>query len=104
VSSIADAAPQGASGAEVSDYAGYQDSVIRFLTIASVFWGVVGFLVGLVIASQLAWPSLNLARQALLGQRLAEECDQFQGFPTVRQWVDFRGYRFKSFFCLFRSK
>ena len=38
----------------------YQDDVVRFLTVATVFWGVVGFLVGLVIALQLAWPALNL--------------------------------------------
>ncbi|MBT6542487.1 MAG: cytochrome-c oxidase, cbb3-type subunit I, partial [Rhodobacteraceae bacterium] len=38
----------------------YNDSIIRMGLIASVFWGVVGFLVGLVIASQLAFPILNL--------------------------------------------
>jgi len=38
----------------------YDDAVIRWGTIATVFWGVVGFLVGLVIAAQLAWPALNL--------------------------------------------
>ena len=38
----------------------YADGVIRAGVIASVFWGVVGFLVGLVIACQLIWPSLNL--------------------------------------------
>ncbi|HKY95061.1 MAG TPA: cbb3-type cytochrome c oxidase subunit I, partial [Kiloniellales bacterium] len=38
----------------------YQDGVIRAGVIASVFWGVIGFLVGLVIACQLIWPELNL--------------------------------------------
>ena len=38
----------------------YDDQVIRWGVIATVFWGVVGFLVGLVIASQLAFPLLNL--------------------------------------------
>jgi len=38
----------------------YDDEVIRWGVIATVFWGVVGFLVGLVIASQLAFPLLNL--------------------------------------------
>jgi cytochrome c oxidase cbb3-type subunit 1 len=33
---------------------------IKAFAIATVFWGVVGFLVGVVIASQLAWPLLNL--------------------------------------------
>src|SRR2546425_11182483 len=26
----------------------------------AMFWGIAGFLVGLIIASQLAWPALNL--------------------------------------------
>jgi cytochrome c oxidase cbb3-type subunit I len=37
----------------------YMDGVVRAGVIATSFWGVVGFLVGVVIASQLAWPSLN---------------------------------------------
>lgn len=38
---------------------GYMDDVIKAGTIASTFWGVIGFLVGLVIALQLAFPVLN---------------------------------------------
>ncbi|MDF1734318.1 MAG: cytochrome-c oxidase, cbb3-type subunit I [Minwuia sp.] len=38
----------------------YADGVVRFGVLATVFWGVVGFLVGLVIALQLAFPELNL--------------------------------------------
>ena len=38
----------------------YNDGVIRAGVIATAFWGVVGFLVGVVIAFQLAFPSLNL--------------------------------------------
>ncbi|MFO1127123.1 MAG: cytochrome-c oxidase, cbb3-type subunit I [Rhodospirillales bacterium] len=38
----------------------YDDDVVRMFTIATVFWGVVGFLVGVVIAWQLAFPELNL--------------------------------------------
>ena len=37
----------------------YFDSVIRAGAIATAFWGVVGFLVGVVIATQLAFPQLN---------------------------------------------
>ncbi len=37
----------------------YFDSVIRAGVIATAFWGVVGFLVGVVIAFQLAFPQLN---------------------------------------------
>jgi cytochrome c oxidase cbb3-type subunit 1 len=38
---------------------GYMDDVIRAGVIATTFWGVVGFLVGVIIAFQLAFPSLN---------------------------------------------
>jgi cytochrome c oxidase cbb3-type subunit I len=38
----------------------YDDDVVRWGLIATVFWGVVGFLAGLVIASQLTFPLLNL--------------------------------------------
>ena len=38
---------------------GYMDDVIRAGVIATGFWGVVGFLVGVVIAFQLAFPQLN---------------------------------------------
>ena len=37
----------------------YMDGVIRYGVIATAFWGVVGFLVGVVIALQLTWPELN---------------------------------------------
>ncbi|WP_422631151.1 cbb3-type cytochrome c oxidase subunit I, partial [Pseudomonas proteolytica] len=38
----------------------YDDEVIRWGVIATVFWAIVGLLVGVVIASQLAFPLLNL--------------------------------------------
>ena len=38
----------------------YNDDVVKKFVIATVFWGVVAFLVGVVIASQLAWPDVNL--------------------------------------------
>ncbi|TGD67657.1 cytochrome-c oxidase, cbb3-type subunit I [Tabrizicola sp. WMC-M-20] len=43
----------------------YMDGVVRAGVIATAFWGIVGFLVGVVIASQLAWPWLNF--EALQG-------------------------------------
>src|SRR5690606_17306946 len=39
----------------------YLDGVVRYGAIATMFWGVVGFLVGVVVALQLAWPDLNIA-------------------------------------------
>jgi cytochrome c oxidase cbb3-type subunit I len=38
----------------------YHDGVIRQFSIMAVVWGVVGMLVGVIIASQLVWPELNL--------------------------------------------
>jgi len=38
----------------------YHEDVIRLFVIATVFWGVVGFVAGLYIALQLAYPVLNL--------------------------------------------
>ncbi|BCM17775.1 cytochrome-c oxidase, cbb3-type subunit I [Mesorhizobium sp. J8] len=42
------------------DPAAYMDGPIRYGAIATVFWGVVGMLVGVVIALQLAYPNLNV--------------------------------------------
>ncbi len=38
---------------------GYNDGVIRAGVIATIFWGIAGFLVGVIIAAQLAFPALN---------------------------------------------
>mgnify|MGYP002737838023 CR=1 FL=1 len=38
----------------------YNDKVIRQFTLATVIWGVVGMLVGVIAAAQLTWPALNL--------------------------------------------
>ena len=37
----------------------YNDTVVRQFSIMAVVWGVVGMLVGVIIAAQLAWPELN---------------------------------------------
>ncbi len=44
----------------VEDQSKYLDGVVRYGVIAAMFWGIAGFLVGVVIASELAWPLLNL--------------------------------------------
>ncbi len=38
----------------------YSDGVIRQFSIMAVVWGVVGMLMGVIIAAQLVWPELNL--------------------------------------------
>ncbi|HEX9807083.1 MAG TPA: cytochrome-c oxidase, cbb3-type subunit I [Alteraurantiacibacter sp.] len=42
------------------DRSKYDDAPIRWGVIATVFWGIAGFLAGLMIALQLAFPQLNI--------------------------------------------
>jgi len=37
----------------------YHDGVVLRFTVMTIVWGIVGMLVGLLIAAQLAWPQLN---------------------------------------------
>src|SRR6187455_1894506 len=37
----------------------YNDTVVRQFSLMTVVWGVVGMLVGVIVAAQLAWPELN---------------------------------------------
>ena len=46
--------------ATMPDVTRYDDDLIRLGVIATLFWGVVGFLVGVVIATQMVVPTLNL--------------------------------------------
>ena len=39
----------------------YNYQVVRQFSIMTVVWGVVGMLVGVIIAAQLVWPELNVA-------------------------------------------
>jgi cytochrome c oxidase cbb3-type subunit I len=39
---------------------GYMDEVVRYGSIATMAWGIVGLLVGVVVALQLAWPAFNV--------------------------------------------
>jgi len=43
----------------------YEDKVIRQFSVMAVVWGVVGMLVGVVIAAQMLWPALNLGQFGL---------------------------------------
>jgi len=42
------------------DNSGYFDSVIRYGAVATLFWGIVGMLVGVVAALQLSWPVFDI--------------------------------------------
>lgn len=41
----------------------YDNRIVRAFSIATVVWGIVGFIAGLLIACQLFWPELNLSLQ-----------------------------------------
>jgi len=38
----------------------YNDKVVRQFAVMTVIWGIVGMLVGVIIAAQLVWPELNI--------------------------------------------
>src|SRR5436190_16380677 len=44
---------------EVAGVPNYNMGPIKFSAVMAMFWGIAGFTVGLLIASQLAWPALN---------------------------------------------
>ena len=48
----------------------YTDGVVRWFSVAAVVYGIVGMLVGVIIASQLAWPELNFGIPYLTYGRL----------------------------------
>ncbi|TNF56982.1 MAG: cytochrome-c oxidase, cbb3-type subunit I [Burkholderiales bacterium] len=48
----------------------YNDSVVRWFAIAAVIYGVVGMLVGVIIAAQLTWPELNMGIEWITYGRL----------------------------------
>ncbi len=48
----------------------YNDAVVRAFSLAAVLWGIVGMLVGVIIAAQLTWPELNLGISFLSYGRL----------------------------------
>src|SRR6266702_5410005 len=44
---------------EIDGRPNYNLGPIKFAAVMAMFWGIAGFTVGLLIASQLAWPALN---------------------------------------------
>ena len=70
-----DESPQGEPAADKStgtttETVRYDDAIVRKFAVASLIWGVVGMLVGLIIAFQLAAPELNLGIEFLSFGRL----------------------------------
>ncbi len=58
----ADALSGAHSGAQTGIY---NDKVVRQFSVMAVVWGVVGMLVGVIIAAQMLWPALNLGQFGL---------------------------------------
>ena len=48
----------------------YNDKVVRQFAVMTIVWGIVGMLVGVLIAAQLAWPALNFDLPWLTYSRL----------------------------------
>ncbi len=48
----------------------YSDTVVRWFSVAAVIYGIVGMLVGVIIAAQLAWPELNMGIEYITYGRL----------------------------------
>ncbi len=46
----------------------YDEKVIRWFALITLFWGIVGFLVGIVIALQMAFPELNFEPYLTFGR------------------------------------
>ena len=44
---------------EINGRPNYNMGPVKFSAVMAMFWGIAGFAVGLLIASQLAWPALN---------------------------------------------
>jgi cytochrome c oxidase cbb3-type subunit 1 len=53
------ARPAALPAQEIDGRPNYNLGPIKFASAIAMFWGIAGFLVGLIIASQLAWPVLN---------------------------------------------
>ena len=58
----------GLAPAVLADRGRYDDDVIRLGVLATLFWGIAGLLVGVIIAAQLVWPDLNLGQYVNFGR------------------------------------
>ena len=56
------------SSPSTDQYQTYNYDIIKLFTIASTFWGIVGFLMGVVIALQLTFPVLNFGEFLSFGR------------------------------------
>ena len=52
----------------MSEQSTYNYKVVRQFAIMTVVWGIVGMLVGVIIAAQLIWPDLNFGAWLTYGR------------------------------------
>ena len=57
---MADRPAQATAGAMPPAPTPYSDTVVRWFALAAVLWGIVGMLVGVILAAELAWPDLSM--------------------------------------------
>ena len=55
----ADPSPNHPTPSGALDTVRYDNRIVMAFLIATMIWGVVGFLVGVIVAAQLAFPALN---------------------------------------------
>lgn len=60
--------PHTSAGAVALDRFAYDDAIVRKFLFATILWGIVGMLVGVVIAAQLTLPQLNLGEYLTFGR------------------------------------
>ena len=70
MSAITGVSQPAAATTRTSQSAVYDDGVVRGFAVMSVIYGVIGMLVGVIIAAQLAWPELNMGVEWLVYSRL----------------------------------
>jgi cbb3-type cytochrome oxidase subunit 1 len=71
----------------------YNDAVVRRFAIMTVIWGIVGMLVGVVIAAELFWPAFLWLGHSTRGVRYRHVKRQFgrlsaaRGLHTAAGWL-----------------
>ena len=50
----------------MADQSTYNYKVVRQFAIMTIVWGIVGMLVGVLIAAQLAWPTMSAIAAAII--------------------------------------
>jgi cbb3-type cytochrome oxidase subunit 1 len=63
-------APSATSSSTALETYSYDNAIVRSFIIATLVWGVIGMLVGVIVALQMAWPAANFGLPWLSNGRL----------------------------------